>query len=95
MILIPEKSRLFYGWKCMYYAKRYAAKRHKNWSDQYDQKGKHQGVFDLTADGDDNKTFMVLSALEIKYYKKRKMIHNQQSFNKIFKRESIWNTLNQ
>jgi hypothetical protein len=72
---------IFYGYCAYYWASKYAEKRTKNWDREWDQAGKKQGVLPLSQD-----KLITCSAMELKAYKKAKLVSNNIKPRKLIKK---------
>ena len=75
-----KKPATFYGYKAFFWASVYAKKRTKLWKSWWDQSGKQQGVIPF-----DDTRLIVCSKLELKWYKKRKLLSAKSKPRKIIK----------
>ena len=83
-----REIRSFYGYHHLFFAKRYAKRRHDQWKHYWDGRGKHQGIFPYK-----DESIIVLSSLEIRYLKRRGMINNDKFYRKFWKKNNYWNTV--
>jgi len=76
-----EKPAIFNGFHSYYFACKYADKRFKNWKSKWDQMGKKQAVLPFT-----ETSLLVCSKMELKFFKKRKLINPNINPKKVIKK---------
>ena len=64
-----QRPGIFYGYRHFWWAQKYAERRTKNWNPEWDQSGRQQGVFPI-----EEIKLIVCSKLELKIYKKKRLV---------------------
>jgi hypothetical protein len=75
-----KRSRRFFGYYSFIIAKKYADKRTNRWHRNWDQSGRIQMIIPF-----DDLSIVVCSKLELKYYKKRKILNDKFNIKKALK----------
>jgi len=76
-----KKPHIFFGYNSFWFAKHYANKRASKWPKEWDQLGKMQGVMPYN-----DESLIVCSKLELKYWKKRKVLNNKFNHKRAMKK---------
>ena len=76
-----KKPGIFYGYSAYWFATKYAEKRSKKWRPEWDQSGKQQGVLPFN-----EIKLLVCSKLELKLFKKLKLVNKKMKPRKLIKK---------